>query len=114
MKCINCGTSVFNKPLHRTNPKGQSDAGWMCEDCIKKNEPELYNNLVDSGELQNVNRIDAAINVETTNTIKCPKCGAEEIDAMTPRTVYACGSSDYDQRPNTFKQSEECKLYSAK
>ena len=37
---------------------------------------------------------------------KCPKCGAVEVDAITPRTVYACGSSDYDQRPNTFNQSE--------
>ena len=40
---------------------------------------------------------------------KCPKCGAIEVDSMTPRTVYECGSSDYDQRPNTFIQSEECK-----
>jgi hypothetical protein len=43
------------------------------------------------------------------NKEKCPKCGAVEIDAMTPRTVYLCGSSDYDQRLNTFSQSEECK-----
>ena len=41
---------------------------------------------------------------------KCPKCGAVEVDAITPRTVYACGSSDYDQRPNTFSQSEQCRL----
>lgn len=40
---------------------------------------------------------------------KCPKCGAVEVDAMTPRTVYDCGSSDYDQRPNTFRQSEQCR-----
>lgn len=33
---------------------------------------------------------------------RCPSCGAPEVDAMTPRTVYACGSSDYDQRPGTF------------
>lgn len=38
----------------------------------------------------------------------CPKCGEPEIDAMTPRTVYACESSDYDQRPGTFKQSKTC------
>jgi hypothetical protein len=36
---------------------------------------------------------------------KCPVCGAPEVDAMTPRTTYACGSSDYDQRPGTFKQA---------
>lgn len=40
----------------------------------------------------------------------CPKCGAVEVDAMTPRTTYACGSSDYDQRPNTFNQSEQCRV----
>lgn len=39
----------------------------------------------------------------------CPKCGESEIDAMTPRTVYACGSSDYDQRPGTFEQGAGCK-----
>ena len=44
---------------------------------------------------------------------KCPKCCAIEVDAMTPRTVYECGSSDYDQRPNTFSQSEECKRRSS-
>ena len=40
---------------------------------------------------------------------KCPKCREIEIDSRTPRTVYKCGSSDYDQRPNTFNQSDECK-----
>jgi hypothetical protein len=39
---------------------------------------------------------------------KCPKCGAIEVDSMTPRTTYECNSSDYDQRPNTFTQSKEC------
>ena len=39
---------------------------------------------------------------------KCTKCGSLEIESMTPRTTYACGSSDYDQRPNTFIQSEQC------
>lgn len=33
----------------------------------------------------------------------CPVCGAEEVPAFTPRTVYACGSSDYDQRPGTLR-----------
>lgn len=40
---------------------------------------------------------------------KCPKCGAIEIDSMSPLTTYECGSADYDQRPGTFKQSEKCK-----
>lgn len=40
--------------------------------------------------------------------MKCPVCGKPEVDAYTPRTVYACGSSDYDQRPGTFKKGEKC------
>lgn len=38
----------------------------------------------------------------------CPRCGAPEIPYNGPQTMYDCGSSDYDQRPNTFVQSEEC------
>lgn len=45
----------------------------------------------------------------TPNKEKCPKCGAVEVDSMTPRTMYECGSSDYDHRPNTFNQSDKCK-----
>ncbi len=39
---------------------------------------------------------------------KCPKCNSIEVKSLTPRTVYKCGSSDYDQRPCTFKQTSEC------
>lgn len=47
----------------------------------------------------------------TSNVVKenCPKCNSIEVDAMTPKTVYKCGSSDYDQRPNTFHQTDEYK-----
>jgi len=38
----------------------------------------------------------------------CQKCGGCEVDAMTPRTVYSCGSSDYDQREGTFIRGAEC------
>ncbi len=38
---------------------------------------------------------------------KCPECNAPEVDANTPKTVYGCGSSDYDNRPGTFTQ--KCK-----
>jgi hypothetical protein len=31
--------------LHRTNPKGQDKAGWMCMPCIEKEEPELSKNI---------------------------------------------------------------------
>lgn len=115
MNCTNCGVSMFDKPLSRTNPKGQPDAGWMCQDCIKLKEPELYQNLKDDGDLKITNDIFDAINdrplmTKNIDGDKCPECGAVEVDAMTPRTTYACGSSDYDQRPNTFSQSEQCRL----
>jgi hypothetical protein len=41
---------------------------------------------------------------------KCPRCGAEEIEYLGPRTHCACGSSDYDGRPWTLVQSSECYL----
>lgn len=44
---------------------------------------------------------------------RCPKCKSIESDSMTPRTTYECGSSDYDQRPGTFKQSDNCKIASS-
>lgn len=44
MNCKKCGTSVFEKPLNRVNPIGEI-AVWWCSDCIKKEEPELYDNI---------------------------------------------------------------------
>lgn len=57
MRCIECNVSMFDKPLHRTNPTGQADAGWMCKDCIKENEPELYDNLKFDGHFKIINDI---------------------------------------------------------
>ena len=45
MKCINCSCSTDTKMLHRTNPLGQTPAGWMCIDCIEKLHPELAINI---------------------------------------------------------------------
>jgi len=42
---------------------------------------------------------------------RCPVCGSKEISSCTPRTVYECGSSDYNQRTDTFRQSEACKTF---
>lgn len=39
----------------------------------------------------------------------CPKCKAKEVNKNSPRTYYKCGSNDYDQRPGTFVQSQQCK-----
>lgn len=47
VKCCNCGVSCTVKMLHRTEPTGQTNAGWMCIDCIKKLHPELYKNIKD-------------------------------------------------------------------
>lgn len=47
---------------------------------------------------------------EAVNGTWCPECGSKEVDASTPRTVYDCGSSDYDQRPGTFQQDPRCKV----
>ena len=44
LKCMNCGVSVFNKPLQRVNPKGEDGIFW-CEPCIAKEEPELARNI---------------------------------------------------------------------
>lgn len=38
---------------------------------------------------------------EVTQKQGCPFCSAPEVDSNSPRTVYACGTSDYDQRPGT-------------
>lgn len=38
----------------------------------------------------------------------CPACGAYEVPCMDPRTVYACGSRDYDGRPGTFERGADC------
>ncbi len=31
--------------MHRTNPIGSKDAGWMCINCIEKIEPELSKDI---------------------------------------------------------------------
>jgi len=77
MNCINCGVSALKKPLSRTNPKGQPDAGWMCQDCIKEKEPELHKNLKEDGEFKISNEIFTAIN-DAKNIMtryKCTTCG---------------------------------------
>lgn len=61
MKCSKCGVSIQNRILHRTNPKGQLDAGWMCEPCISKTEPELMKNIDEDEVLQD---IKSALNVK--------------------------------------------------
>jgi hypothetical protein len=48
MRCVKCGCSVFDKPFMRTNPKGEIGIFW-CEDCVKQEEPELYNNEIEEG-----------------------------------------------------------------
>jgi hypothetical protein len=69
------------------------------------------------GELVNVAYIarksGARINVIYSPGDTCPVCGSSEVDEYSPRTLYACGSSDYDQRPGTFVRGDNCKQESA-
>ena len=37
-----------------------------------------------------------------------PECRAKDVDSGTPRTVHACGSSDYAQRDGTFEKGFDC------
>lgn len=61
---------MFDKPLSRTNPTGQPDAGWMCQDCIKATKPELYKNLKSGGDLKTINNIFDAVNPKTSADIQ--------------------------------------------
>lgn len=40
--------------------------------------------------------------------MSCQECGAEEVESLSPRTMYACGSSDYDQQQGTFHKGSKC------
>jgi Zn-finger protein len=62
MNCKKCKVSILYKPLSRTNPKGQSDAGWMCQDCMKIHESELYKNLKDDNDFKISNAIFHILN----------------------------------------------------
>ena len=46
MNCKLCGVSVHEVPLQRVNEKGVEGI-WWCEPCLKNNEPELYNNIME-------------------------------------------------------------------
>lgn len=63
MKCCKCGVSIQGRILHRTNPLGQLDAGWMCEPCIKENEPELYENIQE-GNKEVINDLKEVLKVK--------------------------------------------------
>ena len=68
-KCIKCGCSAFDRMLHRTNPKGQKDAGWMCMPCIEKHEPELAKNLKEDSDFKVVEDIEKIIISDNLNNI---------------------------------------------
>lgn len=58
MNCIKCGCSCTERMLHRTNPIGQKDGGWMCMPCIKKQEPELAKNIETDDDMKLLNIIE--------------------------------------------------------
>lgn len=69
MKCEICGVSMFNKMLHRTKPKGDSDGGFQCIDCIQKTELELHNNIVNDTDYKVISDIEKTI-IPNKNSIK--------------------------------------------
>ena len=78
---------------------------WAFEQCVTKGHT-IVGVKNDSGI--NVKYVNTTTEEEFVLGEKCPGCGASEVDAMTPRTVYACGSSDYDGRGGTFTRGSEC------
>lgn len=56
-RCIKCGCSPFEKVLHRTEPFGSDNGGWMCMGCIEKHEPELGYNLKSESDFKVVKDI---------------------------------------------------------
>ena len=46
MKCINCKTSVADRPLYRSGSMGEAPE-WMCMPCMEKLHPELAKNQKD-------------------------------------------------------------------
>ena len=61
MECIKCKTSMFDRMLHRTEPIGQENAGWMCMPCIEKHEPELAANMKSDEDFQVVKDVEDVI-----------------------------------------------------
>lgn len=62
MKCISCNCTAFKRMLHRTNPIGQPDGGWMCMPCIELHEPELAKNIKTEEDFSVIKKIESAIN----------------------------------------------------
>ena len=78
---------------------------WAFEQCVT-NGHEIKGIKGSSGV--NVKYINTTTKEEFSLGDKCPECGECEIEASTPRTVYSCGSSDYDGREGTFTKGENC------
>jgi hypothetical protein len=76
------------------------EGGWFC--AAPDGDDRIANGI---GKFLRIPAPPAPADTEPKDE-RCPGCGAKEVESNTPRTTYACGSSDYDQRPGTFKQ--EC------
>ena len=80
---------------------------WSFEQCVVKGNKII--GVKDSSGV-NFKFINETTKEEFILGDRCKECGAEEVEANTPKTVYLCGSSDYDQRPNTFKKGDDCSI----
>lgn len=61
MNCIICKISMNEIMLHRINPTGQSDAGWMCIFCMQKVEPELAKNIINDPDYKVIKDIESIV-----------------------------------------------------
>src|SRR5258705_537923 len=95
-KCQDCSKVAELRPYGKGGK-------FVCFDCAMKDEDEAkrrFGAILEAGQV--------VIDARNTSP-RCPVCKAKDVVAHTPRTTYACGSSDYDQRPGTFKQSPNCR-----
>lgn len=78
---------------------------WAFKQCVT-NGQEIEG--VKGADGENIKYVNTTTKEEFHLGDKCPECGSYEVEAFTPRTVYSCGSSDYDQRDGTFKKGKGC------
>jgi len=80
-----------------------SAKGGTVDKCFKYDNKAIINNvsITDSAS-------DTDLVTNSPDGSNCPNCGFVEVDASASRTFYACGSSDYDQRPGTFVKGVNC------
>lgn len=70
--------------------------------------PEFFKAAMDNWASLQEPAVVPHVQVNISGGDRCPLCNAPEVPHNGPRTLYACGSHDYDQRPGTFCQGVDC------